>query len=171
MFAKASTKISFVMLTLTIIAITANSVSQAKINHPQLQVKTVVLSDDFHTGVMQSYLHRELRALGDVKINTHTPDWTIIVSHFEREDPRLHTFAVACTRGIPKRLLKPNLDQVDKQWVANTLGILDHVFGVSGGDLDEVCKLIIAQVDTLTFERIRQLAEVFLPITHPTYDK
>lgn len=175
MLPMVSTKVSFVMITLTIIVITAISISPAKINpaaRPQLQVDVIVISDDSFTGIIQSYLHKELRALGDVNINTHTPDWTIVVSHLQRKNDGLHTFAVACAQAIPKHLLKPDLNQADKLWVANTPGVLENVFVISGGNLDEVCKMIIAQVDTSIFERIRQLAiEALLPITHPTYSK
>jgi hypothetical protein len=128
----------------------------------QFRVEIEVTADDSIKSEVSSYLNREIRSLGDVVITDNDPHLKISVLATENTVPKSYVISVVTSTPFSdmwKQKLAGDLSERTKSfWVkfmSDKESINQHFVQI-GSDLSQVCKKVVALIDSEDIEPNRK---------------
>lgn len=133
---------------------------------PKITVKVEVNADVSLKTSLESYINRELRQLGDIDLYSTKPDISIVLVAVNAGDVTAVSIVVYRNYNwenfIDLNLKSTSISVQARKSLIETLAVQNEVVRheiktSSTSDLDQLCKRIVASIDTDIFERDRRL--------------
>ena len=136
------------------------SIAQEELNH-NYKVKLVITADEDIKGLVESFLGRELRSLGDVTVTDNDPGWVmnIVAIKMKTNQNSILGYALSTVITCPiEKTIAWEACELDKMGIMNKfVYVTSWVHYCNMDDIHNICSLIVTGFDIDCINTLRKI--------------